>query len=106
MDKKTSLKRLLVVDPSEGFSIMLGKILGVNYSISRVPTIGQGISRLGEGEFDLALLTWEWPDASPSTQEEKAELLKAAAELSVPVPVVALRGPAHRGKHFVGGRLQ
>jgi DNA-binding NtrC family response regulator len=96
MESTPHVKRLLVVDPSEGFSNMLGKILGTNYSISHVPTIGQGISRLGQGGLDLALITWEWPDPSASTGEEREELLKAAAELSVPIPVVALTGDSRR----------
>lgn len=75
---------------------MLGKILGANYSIGHVPTIGQGISRLGQGGIDLVLLTWEWPGPSASTAEEREELLKAAGELSVPIPVVALTGDARR----------
>ena len=75
---------------------MLGRILGSNYTIGHVPTIGQGISKLGQGEIDLVLLTWEWPGPKPSTTEEIAELLKAAAELSVPIPVVALTGDARR----------
>ena len=79
METKSLLKRLLVVDPSESFSIMLGKILGANYSIGHVPTIGQGISKLGLGGIDLVLLTWEWPGPSASTSEEKEELLKASA---------------------------
>ncbi len=96
MDKKPSLKRLLVVDPSEGFSHMLGRILGEFYSIGHVPTIGQGIVRLGQGDIDLVLLTWEWPDPSASASEEREELLKAAAGLPVPIPVVALTGNTQR----------
>ncbi|MBI4166061.1 MAG: sigma-54-dependent Fis family transcriptional regulator [Acidobacteria bacterium] len=96
METRPHIKRLLVVDPSEAFSIMLGKILGANYAIGHVPTIGQGISRLGLGDIDLVLLTWEWPGPSASTTEEREELLKAAAELSVPIPVVALTGDARR----------
>jgi DNA-binding NtrC family response regulator len=75
---------------------MLKRVLGANYPISYVPTIGQGISRLSQGEFDLVLLNWEWPGPAAASAEERTELLKAAAELPVPIPVVALTGDARR----------
>jgi DNA-binding NtrC family response regulator len=96
METRILLKRLLVVDSSESFSIMLGRILGASYTIGHVPTIGQGISRLSQGDIDLVLLTWEWPNPKPSTTEEISELLKTAAELPVPIPVVALTGDGRR----------
>ncbi len=75
---------------------MLGRVLGLNYSIGHVPTIGQGISRLGQGDIDLVLLTWEWPGPASASGEERVELLKVAAELPVPIPVVALTADARR----------
>jgi DNA-binding NtrC family response regulator len=96
MEFKLIPKRLLIVDPSETLSSVLKKVLGANYPILHVPTIGQGISRLAGGEFDLVLLAWEWPGPAAATGEERAELLKAAAELAVPIPVVALTSDARR----------
>jgi DNA-binding NtrC family response regulator len=51
---------------------------------------------VAEGDIDLVLLTWEWPMQSPTTAEEREELLKTAAGLSAPIPVVALTGDARR----------
>jgi len=96
MDAKADLKRLLIVDPSERFSLMLRSVLGPAYSVGYVPTIGQGIAKLGQGDVDLVLLTWEWPNHSPSTKEEREELLKTAADLPAPIPVVALTGDSRR----------
>jgi DNA-binding NtrC family response regulator len=96
MDPDPSLKRLLIVDPSERFSLMLQSILGPGYAVGYVPTIGQGIVRVMEGDIDLVLLTWEWPKPLPTTAEEREELLKTAAGLSAPIPVVALSADGRR----------
>ncbi len=96
MDERPDVKRLLIVDPEEGFSSMLRSVLGPAYSVRHAPTIGQGIARLGQGEIDLVLLNWDWPKQSASTTEEREELLKAAAGLPVPVPVVALTADGRR----------
>jgi len=96
MAPKPDLKRLLIVDPNERFSLMMKSILGQGYVVGYVPTIGQGIARLGQGDIDLVLLTWDWPRHSASTAEEREELLKAASGLSVPIPVVALTADGRR----------
>ncbi|MBZ5515436.1 MAG: sigma-54 dependent transcriptional regulator [Acidobacteriia bacterium] len=89
-------KRLLIVDPEERFSLALRSVLGQGYTVGYVPTIGQGIAKLGEGGIDLILLTWDWPKLSLVVREEREELLKAAASLAAPVPVVALTGDGRR----------
>lgn len=90
------VKRLLIVDPDERFSLVLRSVLGPGYSVGRVSAIGQGIARLGGGDIDLVLLNWDWPKLSPVAREEREELLKAAASLPAPVPVVALTGDGRR----------
>ncbi len=96
MADKPSVKRLLIVDPSERFSLMLTRVLGPDYQIGYVPTIGQGIARAGQGEVDLVLLNWDWPNPSAPKAEERTELLQVAAGLAAPLPVVALTADARR----------
>jgi two-component system response regulator AtoC len=90
------VKRLIIVDPDERFSLVLKSVLGQGYSVGHVPTIGQGIARLGEGDIDLVLLNWDWPKLTSAAREEREELLKAAASLPAPIPVVALTGDGRR----------
>jgi len=92
----SKLKRILIVDSSERFSLVLRRVLGTEYSVGYVPTIGQGIARLGEGDIDLVLLNWDWPGPVVATAEEREELLKAAEGLTVPVPVVAMTADGRR----------
>jgi DNA-binding NtrC family response regulator len=96
MQDDRQLKSILIVDPSDRLSLMLRRVLEAAYSVEYVPTIGQGIARLGEGDIDLVLLNWDWPGHTASTAEEREELLKGAEGLSAPVPVVALTADGRR----------
>jgi DNA-binding NtrC family response regulator len=95
-DVTEQVKRLSIVDQDERFSLVIKSVLGQGYLVSHVPTIGQGIARLGQGDIDLVLLNWDWPKLSSAAREEREELLRAAASLPAPIPVVALTADGRR----------
>jgi len=90
------LRRLLIVDPDQRFSVVVRTIIGTGYSVDRVAEIRKGIDRLKDGEVDVILLNWDWPKGVPSAAAERVELLQEAANLLVAVPVVALTSDFRR----------
>jgi DNA-binding NtrC family response regulator len=95
-DGREPVRKLLIVDTDQRFSVVVRTIIGAGYSVERVAEIPKGIERLKDGEVDVVLLNWDWPKDAPTAAAERVELLHEAANQPVAIPVVALTSDFRR----------
>src|SRR5262249_49274381 len=81
-----SAKRVLLVDQDEAFGNVLEEVLsGQGYSISQVLSPKAGLAHIRTGAHDVVLLN---TDCWESTPHESRELLSAATDLPVSLPII------------------
>jgi two-component system response regulator HydG len=95
-ERSAKHKRLLIVDPHARFSLVLRSVLGHEYAVDHVASIQEGIARLRKSDLDVALLNWDWPQHGGGTAENCGTLLKEAASLHVPIPVLTFTADGRR----------
>jgi DNA-binding NtrC family response regulator len=82
-------KEVLIVDSDDHFVVILRRALGAGYSLRHVSSIEDGMGVLKEGNVDVVLLSWDWPDTKSSGPHDKRqELLHEASGQSVAIPVL------------------
>lgn len=98
MSKPGSEQRnILLVDSDEAFGQALIQVLGTEYSLEQEPSATAARARFSAEDIDAVLLNLDLPSDADLTLGP-AELLRAASERNLPLPVIAYSWEAHGQK--------
>jgi len=93
----SELNSVLLVDPDEAFARVLDQVLGTTYRFEQAYSTSEAIAALESSNIDVILLNVDGL-SDKGTQDGCNVLITAAAEKTVPLPVVAYTWDVRRRK--------
>jgi DNA-binding NtrC family response regulator len=88
LSNENSSRRIFLVDPDQAFGQALKQVLGSDYVLQQECSVSAACAKLDVERIDAVLLNLDIP-SGPDSKSGSNDLVRAASDRAVPVPVVA-----------------